>query len=103
MAKKKQVVEEAEERGSIPVPPFEAEEVAPVEVVQGPPNTLEIVEKAPAEILLTVTATEDFKDGALKERFAKYGYGVVWKAGETRSIPMNLFVRCIRSGAKIQT
>jgi hypothetical protein len=52
------------------------------------------------EPLLTVTVDEDFKDGALAARFAKYGYGVLWKKGETRSIPIDLFVRCKRSGAR---
>lgn len=61
------------------------------------------VEEAPKkEPLLTVMVTEDFKDGALAARFASLGYLTLWKAGETRQIPMGLFIRCRRSGAKFE-
>lgn len=63
-----------------------------------------VVEPEPpkAEPLLTVTVKEDFKDGALATRFTALGYPVLWKAGETREIPMTLFIRCKRSGAKFE-
>lgn len=76
----------------LPEPTFEDEK--PAEEIKAEP--------VKPEPLLTVTITEDFKDGAFKERFAKLGYPVLWKRGETRKIPMNLFVRCIRSGAKFE-
>lgn len=108
MVKKKKVAEEP--KPAEPVTDENGIEQPTVEAnpVEQPAPLPEPTFEAPAEpvkkeeILLTVTAAENFKDGAFKERFAKLGYGVLWKKGETRRIPMNLFVRCIRSGAKFE-
>ncbi len=59
-----------------------------------------VVEPAPP-VMVTVLAREDFKDGAFKEKFFVLGYPVLWKAGEKRTIPVNLFKRCRLSGAKL--
>lgn len=105
--KTEQILEEINQ--NIPQTVFEDEHeaVLETEVFDVSPSTEKVivsveVTEPKKEPLLTVRVTEDFKDGALASRFAALGYPLLWKSGETREIPMTLFIRCKRSGAKFE-